>query len=281
MSRTRWLVPPLIAAVLGCVLAAAPEPKAAEPRPPPTRPTACSKVPAGLRRRARGRAAARRAPHERLLRRAAAGSSSPSRPASTSRPRNCSSSTPNSIKRLEDTDGDGRFDKATVFADKMTFPQGALWHDGALFTTAYPSVWRLEDADGDGVADRRTAIVGKFGSIGNAADLHGPQLGPDGMLYFGDGRNGHDIQAARRLRPQGPRRRRLPLPARRLAHRARLRRRHGQPRRGRLHPRRRTARRRQHRPQRPAPRRHPVRPGRRRLSLLRGDVSGISDAPAT
>ena len=102
--------------------------------------------------------------------------------------------TPNSIKRLEDTDGDGRFDKATVFADKMTFPQGALWYDGALFTTAYPSVWRLEDADGDGVADKRTAIVGKFGSTGNAADLHGPQLGPDGMLYFGDGRNGHDIQ---------------------------------------------------------------------------------------
>jgi putative membrane-bound dehydrogenase-like protein len=95
---------------------------------------------------------------------------------------------PNSIKRLEDTHGDGRFDKAVVFADKMTFPQGALWHDGALFTTAYPNVWRIDDAS------RRTAIVGKFGSTGNAADLHGPQLGPDGMLYFGDGRNGHDIQ---------------------------------------------------------------------------------------
>ena len=101
---------------------------------------------------------------------------------------------PNSIKRLEDSDGDGRFDHATVFADKMTFPQGALWYDGALFTTAYPSVWRLEDAAGGGAADKRTAIVGQFGSIGNAADLHGPQLGPDGLLYFGDGRNGHDIQ---------------------------------------------------------------------------------------
>jgi putative membrane-bound dehydrogenase-like protein len=95
---------------------------------------------------------------------------------------------PNSIKRLEDSHGDGRFDKAVVFADKMTFPQGALWHDGALFTTAYPSLWRLDDAD------RRTAIAGKFGSTGNAADLHGPQLGPDGMVYFCDGRNGHDIQ---------------------------------------------------------------------------------------
>src|SRR5215510_9478867 len=40
---------------------------------------------------------------------------------------------PNSILRLEDTDGDGRFDKRTVFADKLTFPQGALWHDGWLY----------------------------------------------------------------------------------------------------------------------------------------------------
>ena len=101
---------------------------------------------------------------------------------------------PNSIRRLEDTHGDGKFDKATVFADKMTFPQGACCYDGALFTTAYPSVWRLDGADGDGAADKRTEIVGKFGSIGNAADLHGPKLGPDGMLYFGDGRNGHDIK---------------------------------------------------------------------------------------
>ncbi len=95
---------------------------------------------------------------------------------------------PNSIKRLEDATGDGRFNKAAVFADTLTFPQGALWYDGALFTTAYPSVWRIDEAG------RRTAIVGQFGSTGNAADLHGPQLGPDGMLYFGDGRNGHDIQ---------------------------------------------------------------------------------------
>ena len=31
---------------------------------------------------------------------------------------------------LEDTDGDGRYDKSTVFADKVMFPQGCLWHDG-------------------------------------------------------------------------------------------------------------------------------------------------------
>src|SRR6266568_368789 len=59
------------------------------------------------------------------------------------------------IIRLEDTDGDGRFDKATVFADKMMFPEGAMWHDGSLYVGAPPSIWKLTDTDGDGVADQR------------------------------------------------------------------------------------------------------------------------------
>src|SRR5262245_22184239 len=62
---------------------------------------------------------------------------------------------PHSVRRLEDSDGDGVFDKVTVFADKMTYPQGALWHDNALFVASPPDVWRLDDTDGDGVADRR------------------------------------------------------------------------------------------------------------------------------
>src|SRR6185295_1901833 len=56
---------------------------------------------------------------------------------------------PHCIRLLEDTDGDGRFDKSTMFADKMTFPMGALWQDGGLYTASAPSLWRLEDTDGD------------------------------------------------------------------------------------------------------------------------------------
>jgi putative membrane-bound dehydrogenase-like protein len=103
---------------------------------------------------------------------------------------------PNGIKRLIDTDGDGKFDNATMFADKMTFPGGILWHQGAIYTTSFPSLWKLVDTNGDGIADERTPLISSFGSIGNAADLHGPQLGPDGWLYFCDGRNGHDVKQA-------------------------------------------------------------------------------------
>src|SRR5688572_22511984 len=62
---------------------------------------------------------------------------------------------PDRIVRLEDTDGDGKFDKSIVFADKMMFPEGAMWFDGSLYVTAPPSIWKLTDTDADGVADQR------------------------------------------------------------------------------------------------------------------------------
>lgn len=98
---------------------------------------------------------------------------------------------PNNIRRLEDTDGDGKFDKSTMFADKMTFPMGALWHDGYVYTASPPHIWKLRDADGDGVAEERQILVSEFGFTGNAADIHGCFLGPDGRIYWCDGRHGH------------------------------------------------------------------------------------------
>lgn len=100
---------------------------------------------------------------------------------------------PSSILLLEDIKGDGHFDKASVFADKMVFPQGVCWHDGALYVASSPSLWRLRDTKGTGAADERKELVTHFGFTGNAADIHGPVLGPDGRLYWCDGRHGHEI----------------------------------------------------------------------------------------
>lgn len=100
---------------------------------------------------------------------------------------------PSRIRMLEDTDGDGVFDRSSIFADKLAFPQGALWHDGALYVTSAPSVWRLEDKDGDGRADSRVEIATGFKSTGNAADVHGPFLHPNGRLYWCHGRKGHEV----------------------------------------------------------------------------------------
>ncbi|GIW92362.1 MAG: hypothetical protein KatS3mg110_0403 [Pirellulaceae bacterium] len=107
------------------------------------------------------------------------------------------------ITLLEDTDGDGRFDKSTCFADQLVFPQGVLWHNGVVYTASHPYIWRLQDTDGDGRADRRDALVGKFGFNGNGCDIHGPFLGPDGRLYWTDGRHGYDIQCPDGTRLEG------------------------------------------------------------------------------
>jgi putative membrane-bound dehydrogenase-like protein len=101
--------------------------------------------------------------------------------------------TPNHVTLLEDADGDGFFDKSTMFADKMTFPQGGLWHQGALYVCSPPGLWRLEDTNGDGKADKRDQIATGFAYTGNAADVHGPFLHPNGRLYWCHGRKGHEV----------------------------------------------------------------------------------------
>jgi putative membrane-bound dehydrogenase-like protein len=100
---------------------------------------------------------------------------------------------PNRVLMLEDTDKDGSFDKSTVFADKMTFPQGACWLNGSLYVGSPPGIWKLTDTDNDGVADQREMIVGGFEYTGNAADIHGPFLHPNGRLYWCHGRKGHKV----------------------------------------------------------------------------------------
>jgi putative membrane-bound dehydrogenase-like protein len=100
---------------------------------------------------------------------------------------------PNSVVRLEDSDGDGRFDKRTDFADQLTFPQGALWADGWLYVASSGAIWRFRDKDDNGVAEVREKIVGSFGYTGNAADVHGCFLGPEGRIWWCEGRHGHDI----------------------------------------------------------------------------------------
>ncbi len=94
---------------------------------------------------------------------------------------------PHSILRLVDTNGDGVFDQRTVFADRMMFPEGVLWHDGSVYVTAPPEIWKLTDTNDDGVADRREVWFNPGTLTGCANDLHGPFLGRDGWIYWNKG----------------------------------------------------------------------------------------------
>ena len=91
---------------------------------------------------------------------------------------------PHRVVRLEDTNGDGVYDKQSVFADRMMFPEGVMWHEGSLYVGAPPSIWKLTDTNDDGVADQRTEWFQGKTLTGCANDLHGPYLGPDGWFYW-------------------------------------------------------------------------------------------------
>ncbi len=101
---------------------------------------------------------------------------------------------PNRVLLLTDTNNDGVYDRANVFADRMTFPQGGVWLNGSLYVASPPGIWKLTDMDNDGVADQREMIVGGFEYTGNGADVHGPFLHPNGRLYWCHGRKGHDVR---------------------------------------------------------------------------------------
>ena len=94
---------------------------------------------------------------------------------------------PHRVVRLEDTDRDGRFDKSTVFADRLMLPEGTMWLDGSLYVAAPPSIWKLTDTNGDGVADQREEWFQGKTVTGCANDLHGPYLGLDGWIYWTKG----------------------------------------------------------------------------------------------
>jgi putative membrane-bound dehydrogenase-like protein len=88
------------------------------------------------------------------------------------------------VVRLEDTDGDGVFDRSVVFADDLMFPEGALWLRDSLYVSAPPSIWKLTDTDRDFRADARSEWYQGV-TLGHCAnDLHGPYLGPEGWLYW-------------------------------------------------------------------------------------------------
>ena len=98
------------------------------------------------------------------------------------------------IALLEDTDGDGRMDKRTVFADGLTFPNGVLPWGGGLIVTCAPDVLFLKDTNGDGVADERRVLLTGFATTGSTQlRVNAPTIGPDGWIYLAAGLSGGTV----------------------------------------------------------------------------------------
>ena len=95
-----------------------------------------------------------------------------------------------SIRVLEDTDGDGRFEKVTTFADGLNIPIGIYPYKGGCIAYSIPYLWHFEDTDADGRCDKRTQLYGPFD---HTRDTHGMvnalRRGFDGWLYACHGFN--------------------------------------------------------------------------------------------
>lgn len=105
------------------------------------------------------------------------------------------------IKLVVDTDGDGRADDSTVFAENFNSPAdgiaaGVLAHGSKVWFANLPDLWLLEDNNGDGVADDRRSLSHGYGvRVGFLGhDLHGLIMGPDGKIYFSLGDRGSRVE---------------------------------------------------------------------------------------
>lgn len=98
------------------------------------------------------------------------------------------------VRLLTDTDGDGVFDKATVFAEGLSWPTGAACWKGGIFVTATPDVWYLKDTNGDGVADVRKKLFTGFKKLNVQAVMNNPIWGLDHRIYVAGGSNGGEIR---------------------------------------------------------------------------------------
>lgn len=99
-----------------------------------------------------------------------------------------------SVTLLEDTDEDGYFETRSVFADKLTFPNGVMPWKGGIIVTCAPDVLFFKDTDGDKKADVKDSMLSGF-SLGGSTQLRvsHPTLNIDNWIYVTNGLSGGEV----------------------------------------------------------------------------------------
>lgn len=80
------------------------------------------------------------------------------------------------VSVLDDLDGDGRMDRATVFLDRLVLPRAVSYVRGGVLVAVPPKVLFCQDTDGDGKSDKQTVIATDYGLSGN------PEHQPNGLM---------------------------------------------------------------------------------------------------
>src|SRR5580700_6199848 len=94
------------------------------------------------------------------------------------------------VRLLRDTDGDGVYDTATVFAEHLLWAGGVACWKGGVFVAAPPDIWYFKDTDGDGVADIKRKVFTGFGTQSQQYMVNNLKWGLDHKIYGSTAGNG-------------------------------------------------------------------------------------------
>ena len=101
-----------------------------------------------------------------------------------------------SVRRLEDTDGDGRYDRSLLFAEELEYPTAVACWDGGVFVGAAPHVLYLKDTNQDGHADIRRVVFTGFGrDKAGEAQLNSIRWGLDNRFHLSTSLSGGEVRA--------------------------------------------------------------------------------------
>ena len=94
------------------------------------------------------------------------------------------------VRLVEDTNGDGKADKFTLFADKLSIPTSAVFVNGGLICTNGSDMIFLKDTTGDDHADVRTVLFSGFNMGDTHAGVSNLRYGFDNWIYATIGYSG-------------------------------------------------------------------------------------------
>lgn len=97
------------------------------------------------------------------------------------------------VRLLEDVDNDGVFDKATVFADQLSWPTAIITFDGGVFVGAPPLMLWLKDTDGDLRADERRVVFEGFSRSNVQGLMNSLRWGLDNRIHGATGTGGGQV----------------------------------------------------------------------------------------
>lgn len=97
---------------------------------------------------------------------------------------------------MEDTDGDGKADKETIFyqGEDINSALGIAVLGNKVVVSRSPDVFVFTDENGDGKADKKDTLFSHISGVEHDHAIHAFNFGPDGKLYFNFGNEGDSLK---------------------------------------------------------------------------------------